>query len=80
MAKEESSVRSGLTGVKVSDEARCKMKIIEGQGMASSDDVVEKAIELLYSIMPEDKDDRKPLGVVVSEATQIIESNRVVDD
>jgi len=47
--------------------------------MASSDEVVEKAIQLLYSIMPEDKNDRKPLDVVVSEATQIIESNRTVD-
>jgi len=79
MAKKKNDGKSGLNGIKVSDETRCQMKIIEGQGMASSDAVVEKAIQLLYSIMPEDKNDRKPLDVVVSEATQIIESNRTVD-
>jgi len=71
------NTKKTLTGLKVTDETRCKIKIIEGQGMASSDEVVEKAIELLYSIMPGDKNDRKPLDIVVEEAAQIVESNRL---
>jgi len=71
--------RETLTGIKVIDETRCQIKIIEGQSMATTSEVIEKAIELLYSIMPEDKGGRKPLDIVVSEAIQIIESNSLVD-
>jgi len=64
--------RKSLSGISVIDETRSQIKIIEGQSMASSSDVFEQAIALLYALMPEDKNDRKPLDLVVREAVETI--------
>jgi len=78
MAKKDANGRGTLTGVKVLDETRSQLKIIEGQSMASSHEVVEKAIYLLYSIMPEGKDGRKPLDLVFKERLEPIIQNPVL--
>jgi len=81
MAKRKADGRKTLTGVKVVDETQSQLKIIEGQSMASSqNEVIEKAIDLLYSIMPEGKDGRKPLDLVVKEAIETIMSARAVEE
>ncbi|MDQ6994116.1 MAG: hypothetical protein Q9M18_00795 [Mariprofundaceae bacterium] len=70
------SSASTIKGLKLSNETKCQISIIEGQGMATKQDVVESAIHLLYSIMPNDRNDRQPLSMVVDQAIALIrESN-----
>ena len=71
---EKKNLYSTIKGLKLSNETKCQISIIEGQGMTSKQDVVESAIYLLYSIMPDSRNDRKPLSVVVDEAIKAIES------
>jgi len=80
MAKKNDDGRSSLSGISVIDETRSQIKIIEGQSMASSSDVFEKAIALLYALMPEDKNDRKPLDLVVKEAIETINAKSDLTD
>lgn len=62
------SLSSTVKGLKLSNETKCQISIIEGQGMATKQEVVESAIYLLYKMMPNDRNDRKPLSLVVQEA------------
>jgi len=71
---------STMKGLKLSNETKCQISIIEGQGMATKQDVVESAIYLLYSIMPNDRNDRKPLSLVVDKAIQIYQQSVSVED
>jgi len=66
------STSSTIKGLKLSNETKCQISIIEGQGMATKQDVVESAIHLLYSIMPNDRNDRNPLSIVVDQAITLI--------
>jgi len=66
------SSSSTIKGLKLSNETKCQISIIEGQGMATKQDVVESAIHLLYSIMPNDRNDRKPLSMVIDKSIELI--------
>ncbi|MDQ6991136.1 MAG: hypothetical protein Q9M11_05335 [Mariprofundaceae bacterium] len=66
------SSSSTIKGLKLSNETKCQISIIEGQGMATKQDVVESAIYLLYSIMPNDRNDRNPLSMVVDHAIGLV--------
>jgi len=68
-----------MKGLKLSNETKCQISIIEGQGMATKQDVVESAIYLLYAIMPNDRNDRKPLSMVVDQAIQQFKGTQDAD-
>ncbi|MDQ6973351.1 MAG: hypothetical protein Q9M10_00590 [Mariprofundaceae bacterium] len=71
------SSSSTIKGLKLSNEIKCQISIIEGQGMATKQDVVESAIYLLYSIMPNDRNDRIPLSIVVDQAIAFIRKSNL---
>ena len=71
---------STVKGLKLCDESKCQISIIEGQGMATKQEVVESAVHLLYSIMPNDRNDRKPLSLVVEKAIEALTVKQYADE
>jgi len=54
-------------GFDLSMEAKSQIKIISGQGNISEDEAVEKAVFLLYSVLPEDKNARISLDDFIAD-------------
>ncbi|MDX8396998.1 MAG: hypothetical protein R8K49_01635 [Mariprofundaceae bacterium] len=59
--------KSGLTGIKVTEETKSQLSIIAGQGRTDQDSVIENAIRLLYEMLPESKAGRVSLVKLVDE-------------
>ncbi len=55
-------------GFKLSDEAQAKVKIVAGQCMTTEDEVVEAAIELVYRLAPEDRNQRTSIMEIITRA------------
>ena len=70
------SLSSTVKGLKLCNETKCQISIIEGQGMATKQEVVESAVYLLYKIMPNDRNDRRPLSLVVEEALKYLDEKK----
>jgi len=65
---------------KLTEETKARIRIIGAQSGLTDDEVVEKAVDLLYSITPADRDARMNLDIEVERVTEIINADKVTDE
>jgi len=59
---------------KLTNETKARVRIVAAQSFLTEDEVVEKAIDLIYGIAPEDRDARIDLDHLISATTAKLNS------